>query len=250
MKMNTRRGITAEKPVRQAIAYAIDRNWIIKNLMKDHASTMYGPIHPLTWAYTDDVERYDYSPQKARELLDAAGWKVGRDGIRERNGQRLKLSLMFPNVGNPIRQATAPAVQQFLKDVGIEVELQGVDWPILLDKTFDQHDYDMFFVGWSVGNEPDPTGLWDKASAALGGNNASGFWTDRSEELIKQGKATNDILERMEIYHEFQQIFADEMPVYIFYAVNTLLGHNERLQNFKPGPWGYLWNVEELWLSK
>lgn len=251
MMYNTVTGPTADKNVRQAINYAINRQAIIHNLMQDHASTMYGPVHPLTWAYTDDINHYDFSPEKARQLLDAAGWKVGSNGIREKNGQKLALRLVYPNVGNPVRQATAPVVQQMLKDIGIDVQLIGYDWPTIDQKIFIDHDFDMVFMGFQLGNsDPDPTGLWDKASTVPGGFNATGWWTEKSESLIKKGKETGDIEERIEIYHDWAAHWVDESPAFIFYAVNTLVASNERLQNFKPGPQGALWNLEELWLSE
>ncbi|MFZ5822868.1 MAG: ABC transporter substrate-binding protein [Bacillota bacterium] len=251
MFFNTERGPTADKSVRQAINYAIDRQSIIHNLMKDHASTMYGPIHPLTWAYTDDVNHYDFNPAKSKEMLDAAGWTVGAGGVREKGGEKLKLRLIYPNVGNPVRQATAPVVQQMLKDVGVEVELVGMDWTMINTEVFEKHNFDLMFVGFSLGNsDPDPTGLWDKASTVPGGFNAAGWSTPLSEELIAKGKATGDIEERIEIYHEWSKHWVDESPALILYAVNTLIAQNDRLQNFKPGPQGYLWNLEELWLSK
>lgn len=251
MVFNYRKGITADKAVRQAMSYGIDRAAIIKNLMKDHASTMFGPVHPLTWAYTDEIEKYEYNPAKARQILDAAGWRVGSDGIRVKDGQRLKLGLQYPNVGNQVRIATAPVVQQYMKDIGVEIELLGYDWPILLTKVFEEQDFDMYFIGFVLGNsDPDPTGLWDEASTVLDGNNAGGFFTAKSEELIKRGKQTGDIDERIAIYEEWAALWADEAPAYIFYAVNTLIAQHKRLHNFKPGPWGYLWNIEELWLSE
>lgn len=243
-------GPTTDVRVRRAINHAIDRQAIINNLMGGHASMMYGPIHPLTWAYTEDVEQYPYDPDKARQLLEEAGWVLGSDGYRYKDGKRLTLRLLYPNVGNPVRQATAPVVQQWLKEVGIEVILEGYDWPTLDEKRA-ARDFDMYFIGFSLGNsDPDPTGLWDKAATEPGGFNDSQWWTEKSEQLIAAGKATNDIEERIEIYHEWARHWTEETPALILYAVNTLIAANDRLQNFKPGPQGYLWNIEELWLSR
>jgi peptide/nickel transport system substrate-binding protein len=250
MGINSLKGPTSELAVRQAMSYGIDRMGIIHNLMKDHAGTMYGPVHPLTWAYTDDIPHYDYNPDKAKQLLDDAGWKVGSGGIREKNGQKLHLTLTYPNVGNKVRIATAPYLQQLMKDIGIEVELLGYDWPTITTKVFEDQDFNLYFIGWSLGNsDPDPTGLWDKASTVSGGNYPAG-WTDAlSEELIAKGKTTNDIDERMAIYQEWAKHFMENAPAYYFYAANTMLARNNRLQNFRPGPWGYYWNIEEMWLS-
>lgn len=251
MVFNTVKGPTQDKTVRQAIAYAVDRESIIHNLMQDHASTMYTPIHPLTWAYTEDVNKYEYNVAKANQMLDGAGWTKGSDGIRSKGGERLHLRLIYPNVGNPVRQATAPVMQQMLKEIGVEVELVGMDWTAINTVVFEEHDFDMYFIGFQLGNsDPDQTGLWDKQGTAPGAFNASGWWTDKSEELIAKGKATGDIEERMAIYQEWAQHWTEECPAVILYAVNSLYAQNERLQNFKPGPQGKLWNLTELWLSK
>lgn len=249
MYFNTAQGPTADKNVRQAISYAIDRNQIIHNLMKDHASTMYGPIHPLFWAYSEEVQKYDYNQSKAAELLDAAGYKLNSDGFRYKDGKKLSLRLSYP-LGNPVRVATAPVVQGWLKAIGIDITLVAYDWPTINKRVFEDHDFDLQFMGFQLGLDPDPTGLFDKSALVPGGFNPTGWWTPRSEELIAKGKATGDIEQRMDIYKEWAQIFTADAPVYFFYAANTLYASNPRLQNFKPIPTSALWNLEEVWLSK
>jgi len=251
MYFNTAAGPTADKNVRQAISYAIDRNQIIHNLMKDHASTMYGPIHPLFWAYTEEVEHYDYNTAKSAQLLDASGWKLQNDGFRYKDGKKLALKLSYPGGGsNPVRQATAPVVQGWLKAIGIDITLVPMDWPTINKVVFEDHAFDLQFMGFQLSLDPDPTGLFDKAALVPGGFNPTGWWTPRSEELITAGKRTGDIEERMDIYHEWARLFTEDAPVYFFYAANTLYSNNPRLQNFKPIPTSPLWNQEELWLAK
>lgn len=250
MVFNTQREPFNDKRVRQAAAYAIDRQAIIDNLMGGHASSLYTPIHPLTWAFTDEVEQYRYNPEKAKQLLDEAGWKVGSGGIREKDGKKLSVELIFPGVGNQVRIRTAPVVQQWLNAVGFDVKISGLDWPTLLQKTFTDFDYDFFFIGFSLSIDPDPTGVWDKSAYVPDGFNASGWWTEHSEDLIKKGKSTLDLGERMEYYAQWQAHWADEIPAVMFYAPNTLVASNKRLMNFRPGPQGDLWNLDDLWLAE
>ncbi|HYF95786.1 MAG TPA: ABC transporter substrate-binding protein [Symbiobacteriaceae bacterium] len=251
MVFNSAAGPTADKLVRQAIAFGTDRPGIIHSLMQDHASTMYTPVHPLTWAYTEDVEQYNYNTDKANALLDQAGWKMGSDGIREKDGKKLSLRLIYPNVGNQVRIATAPVFQQMMKKIGVDIQLVGYDWTAINTKVFEEYDFDLYFIGFSLGNsDPDPTGLWDKGSIAPGAFNAGRWWTEKSEQLIAAGKQTGDIEKRMEIYYEWQKHWAEEAPAVMLYATNTLIVANKRLMNFKPGPQGYYWNIEEWWLSK
>lgn len=249
MWFNTKDPLLSQKEMRQAMAYAIDRQAIIHNLMGDHASALYQPIHPVLWAYTENVEHYDYSPAKAGQMLDAMGWKLASDGFRYKDGQKLKFSLTFPNSGNQVRIKTAPVVQQMLQAVGIEIELLGLDRVTAFAKMTDEHDYQLGFMGFSLAVEPDPTGIWDKASAVDGGFNVAQWWTDKSEQLLKAGQQTADIEKRMEIYEQWAQEWADQMPAYLFYAPNAFIVGNTRIGNFKPGTVGYLWNLEDIYLK-
>lgn len=250
MTFNVKDAILSDKNVRKAISYAIDRDSIISGLLGNHGQAMYAPVHPLSWAWTDDVEKYDYSPKKAGELLDAAGWKMGSDGFRYKNGQKLTIKLSHPNEGNAVRVKTAPVVQQMLIAVGIDLQLVPYDFGTLATKVFDEQDFQMYFLGWQLGNtDPDQIGLWDKSATVLGANNAGGWWTERSEQLLKAGLVTADIEERIEIYTEWQQLWVDEAPSYLFYMTNGLWAQNTRVGNFKPGPQGSYWNIEEIYLK-
>lgn len=251
MGFNTVEGPTSDKRVRQAIAYAINRDVIIQNIMGNHASALYTPIHPLTWAYTDDVEQYNFNPAKARELLDQAGWTVGPDGVRVKDGQRLRLRLVYPNEGNQARIRTAPVVQQMLKEVGIEVELVGYDFTTVSTKVFEEYDFDLYFIGMSLSIDPDPSDIFGREAAETPGSfNGVRWWTPYSEELLAKAKQTTDIAERAELYYEWQKHFAEEMPAYFFYAPTALRATSKRLQNYRPGVQGDWWNIEEIWLSE
>jgi peptide/nickel transport system substrate-binding protein len=249
MWFNTKDPLLSDKEMRHAIAYAIDRNAIIHNLMGDHATALYQPIPPVLWAYTEDVEHYDYNPTKAGEILDSLGWKKGADGFRYKDGKKLTITLTYPNTGNPVRIKTAPVVQKFLQDVGIDLQLAGYDRVTAFAKMTDEHDYQLGFMGFTLSVEPDPTGIWDKASAVDGGFNVAQWWTDTSEELIAKGKATGDIEKRIEIYNEWSRHWADELPAYLFYSPNAFTAGNNRIGNFKPSTVGFLWNLEDLYLK-
>ncbi len=251
MGFNTRSGITTDKRVRQAINFAIDRPFIIDKLKGGHGFTQYTPVSPLSFGYSEDVEHYDRNLAKANQLLDDAGWKMGANGIRQKDGKELKLRLAYPGSGNMVRVATAPVVQQNLKEIGISVELEPYDFSTLSQKVFDEWDFDMYFIGWDPGSpDPDQTGVWDKEGAVAGGFNGSGWYTARSDELLAMGRQTADLEERMEIYAEWQRIWAEDAPGYIFYGENELIAYNLRLRNFKPGVQGHTWNVEEIWIDE
>ncbi len=130
--------------VRQAIAYAIDREAIVKDLLLGKTK-----VAATDWDNTPYVDAsispYPYDPEKAKTLLDAAGWKAGADGIREKAG--VKLSLKFGTTTREIRKDTQAVIQQSLSAVGIQVELLNAD-------------SDTFFAGYDKSG-PAATGQYD-----------------------------------------------------------------------------------------
>lgn len=249
MWFNVKDPILSDKKMRQALAYAIDRNAIIHNMMGDRASALYAPIHPVMWAYTENVPHYDFNQATASQMLEELGWKKAADGWRYKDGQKLKLSLTFPNTGNLVRAKTAPVVQQMLQAVGVEIELLSLDRVTAFAKMTDEHDYQLGFMGFSLAVEPDPSGIWDKASIVDGGFNVAQWYTDKSEQLLKAGQQTADIEKRMAIYEEWAQEYADQLPAYLFYVPNAFIAGNNRIGNFKPGTVGYLWNLMDIYLK-
>lgn len=247
--MNTRRGPFSEKTVRQAADFAINKPAIINDLLKGHASQMYTTIHPLTWAYTDDVEHYDFNPDKAKALLDSAGWVAGASGIREKNGQKLHIAMYYPT-GNPVRMQFAPMIAKWLRDVGFEVDLQKVDFTSLINRTSNSpFDFDAALYGYTVAVDPDQLWMWSKEQIGDGLNNATGWTNPDAESLLHRAVATSDIDQRKALYTQWSKIYAEEVPTVLLYGDNKLYGVNNRVHNFKPGPNNYYWNAYEWWVD-
>jgi peptide/nickel transport system substrate-binding protein len=112
-----------DKRVRQALSYAIDREELITGVMEGLARPCSGPYSPLMAAYNQSVKPYPYDMTKSAQLLDAAGWKLGKDGVRSKGGKPLKFSLIT-NKGNIPREKTALIVQQQFKKLGVIVDVQ------------------------------------------------------------------------------------------------------------------------------
>ncbi len=255
MNINNRNYPLSDKRLRQALAYAFDRPAIIQNILLGHASPMLTPIHPLNWAYNADVDARAYNPAKAKELIASMGYTMRNDGyFYDSNGKRLKLRLHYPT-GNAARVATAPVAQQFLKDIGIEVELIVMDFASMLAVVRDdpKADWDLSFSGWSIGNpEPDPRQLYAKNSIGPGLSNMAGWSTPKSEELIAKSMGTLDLEARIEAFSAWQEHFVDEQPNLPLYAVNKIDAVNTRIQGYKPHPYSYgqIWNIFEWSVTK
>lgn len=250
MGMNTQRAPLNDVRLRQAIAFAIDKQAIIDGIVLGQAGMMPSALHPLTWAYSVPKETYDYSVAKANQLLDEAGWSKGSDGIRTKDGNRLKLTLLYPT-GNIQRENTAPVVQDMLRQVGMEVELVRLDFATLLTRSnAPTYDFDLVFVGFRLGTgDPDPSGIHGANAIKPGGFNRQQWTTARSEELLKKATQTLDIEERKAIYAEWLDEFQANIPVVHFYATNMILGVKSNIGNFVIHPTNGAWNVQEWYLK-
>lgn len=116
---------TSDVRVRRAINIGIDREEMIKNVLDGHGTAAYSVCDKMPW-YNDEAQ-VDYDPEAAAALLDEAGWVVGADGIREKNGVRAELNIMYSS-GDSVRQALAADTQNQLKALGIDTTIEGVGW--------------------------------------------------------------------------------------------------------------------------
>lgn len=245
--MNHLNPIFQDKRVRQALTYAIDRQAIIDNLMMGTAQLATGPISPLMkWAYEPNVKQYPYDPEKAKQLLDEAGWKVGPDGIRRKGDMKLSFSIEVDP--HPVRQQIALVAKQSWEAIGAEVELEIYEYSVILQHargnppTFDTNP------NWLI-TPPDPDISTYYMTGA--GGNTSEFSDPRVDELLTRGRATFDPEKRAAIYKELQKIIAEEAPVIYLYYPKEIRVMNEKVQGFAPV--GYrdalTWS-HKIWIQK
>lgn len=135
--------LTADVNVRRAINLAIDRDEMIKNVLNGYGTKAYSVCDKMPWYNEDGIVEYDLDAAKA--LMDEAGWVEGDDGIREKDGQKAELTLMFSN-GDSVRQALAEDTSNQLKKLGIDVTTEGVGW----DTAYDRAQSDALVWGWGA----------------------------------------------------------------------------------------------------
>lgn len=151
--LNTKRAVTADSTLRLAIAHAIDRQAIAKgvlNNLEEPAPTLFARNVP----YCDvDLKIREYSPQKARDLLDQAGWFASQDGIREKNGIKAEVAFYY-NAQNAQERTIAEVIQADLAQVGIKVNLFGEEKQIFLDRQR-SGDFDLqYALSWGAPYDP------------------------------------------------------------------------------------------------
>jgi peptide/nickel transport system substrate-binding protein len=216
--LNNSNPIFQDKAVRQAVAYAINKDRIIQTVMDGQAVPGKGPVSPGSWAFDPKVPTHEYDPKKAEGLLDAAGWvrPDGNGAVREKDGQQLSFVILTND--NQRRIKTGELVAADLRAVGFKCEVQALPWADLLK------DYMVprTFVGaiaeqWLLTADPDLYSLWDSSQIGGGGFNFSGLNDPRIDQLLEEARRTVDKNKRTELYSEFQRLWEDEVPGVVLY---------------------------------
>ncbi|MEP5155046.1 ABC transporter substrate-binding protein [Planktotalea sp.] len=242
LAMNTTKGPLADVRVRKAIAYAVDKNFIHKALMQGTANDSTSGIHPDSPFYVAQ-EGYDVDLEKSAALLDEAGFPV-------KDGSRMSLTIDF---GWPGVKPQVEYVKAALKKVDIDVEVRAsADFPTWAKK-MGTMDFDM---SWdTVFNWGDPVigvhRTYDSTNIAKGvWSNTQGYSNARVDELMAMAAVEGDDAKRKALYAEFQQIIADELPVY---HTNTLPYHtvyNDKVGNPPLGIWGTSTPIDMTYLKE
>jgi peptide/nickel transport system substrate-binding protein len=209
----TSRPMVADKRVREAMNIAINRAEIVKGIMLGQADPAYTFIDPKALDFAastktlikEDVER-------AKKLLDEAGWKVGADGIREKDGVKLAPKVYFTQVSYFGR--VSEAIQGYMRKIGIDWKVQGFDSTIAFAKMSEQ-DYDLWTVTFPYMSAGDLLNFYFDSKNMPAPNRMN--WNDpQTDELLKKGKASLTDAERTKYYGLAQQRVTEEhlwMPV-------------------------------------
>lgn len=206
--------IFSDKAVRQAMRWAIDVESMKKAAYQDEGEIMTTHYPSWSWAHDKSPQiKYGYDPAKARQMLDAAGWKVGSSGVREKGGTPLKFTI---SVGSGIApsEIISQILQQQWKAVGMDPEVKVVNSSQLVSDVVAKRAYDVWVATLSQGGQ-DPDGLLvyhDSAGAKLGGFNIPNYKNARVDQLFAEARAIADQPKRAALYKEIQAILLDELP--------------------------------------
>lgn len=214
--------------VRQAIAYGVNREEIIKEVLFGKTVEMNTFLPADHWAYPpngEGLETYAYDPDKAGQLLDEAGWTMGADGIREKDGRKLQPQF-FTTEGNTTRQAVAQIVQENLKQIGVDMVLNFVPGTAVLfkngeDGILSARKFDMAMYAWVSGPEPS-TALYrcDQIPTPennYAGQNNTGWCNEEYTKLALEEASELDRAKRTDLVIQAEKIFNAELPTFPLY---------------------------------
>ncbi|HWJ79496.1 MAG TPA: ABC transporter substrate-binding protein, partial [Niallia sp.] len=192
--------ITDQK-VRQAIAYAIDRQKIVDQLLKGEGEIIDGPYTSINPYLDSELETYTYDPEKAKQLLKEAGWDFNKT-----------IEFVVP-IGNKVREQSADIIAENLKAVGLKLNTTTYDFPTIMSKA-KAGDYDLMLIGFTNTIDPDLTTIY----GSNGSSNYTNYNNPEVDKLLTQGKQEPDMEKRKEIYNQLQAIWSEELPVFTLYS--------------------------------
>ncbi len=229
--------------VRAAIAYGLNIPDMITYLTGGYAQKATGLLYPGNWAYEPDVATYEYDLDKARRLLDEAGFV----------GDPYRFHLTYKTSQSDLGLRKAEYIQAQLKKLGIEVEIRSYEWSTFFND-IRQGNFQLYSLEWVGITDPDIyTYLFASTSVPPEGANRGGYVNHHLDVLLEQGRTTLDLEGRAAIYHEVQKILAHDLPYVSLWHPENIVALRSDLRNFQPLPSGDisgLWKVTRVPASK
>ncbi|HLH20880.1 MAG TPA: ABC transporter substrate-binding protein [Chloroflexota bacterium] len=246
---NLRKPVLQDVRVRRALAYGIDRQLIIDKIQYGLARPIYSAYPSSCWCYNPDVPHYDYDPERGRQLLAEAGWAPGPDGILVKDGERLRLRMIYGPNTSKVRERIATVAQEEFRQLGVEVDIQGLEWAAFLQAVhMPPFDWDMTVLGWTSTLDPHwMYQVWSEENIPK--LNAGAYVNKRVEQLFDQGVHAFTPEERKPAYQEIQKILADDLP-YIFLTMSkSYTGISNRIGGIEVTPLGIGHNIEQWYVK-
>ena len=236
----------ADRRVRQAFAHAINKRELVDAVVLGLARDASGPVRSGTWAYTDQVKRYEYDPQKAKALLAAAGWKDRDDDgiVEDTNGKPFAFT-MLTNQGNDERKKIAEIIQQRLKAVGVKADIQVIEWAAFIKEYVKPRRFETVILGLGSGVDPDQYAVWHSSQTGPDQMNRTGYANPEVDRLLEAGRASCVQQDRVRDYHRIQEILAEDLPMLFLYFKDDLPVVSSRFYGIKPAPGGVKYNFNQ-----
>ena len=225
--------ILSDRRVRQAIIHALDRKAMVRAVYHDYAEVPQGPVALPHWIRDTTKSGVSYDPAQAKTLLRQAGWRENANGWH-RDGEPLTLSLNYPTTSRG-RSQFAQLIQEQLRQVGITLELVGLDGPIWFERR-GQRNFDIDFS--AAGMDPSPSGMQQSwTCAAIGGSNVGNYCNPAVDSLLAlaiYGKGDG-----LATWQAALETIEYDAPAAFIYSPPAIFGVNRRLGDVKLVPYGY-----------
>lgn len=232
--------------VRRAFAHAIDRNAIVKNVWFGYGKAATGPVPPsLTQFYTSDVPAYPFDPDKAKALLDQAGFRPNGSGVR--------LSITHdPVPASESYMRCAEYLRDALGKIGVKVQIRAQDFPTFLRRVYTERDFDT--IHFPANASPDPAIgtqrlYWSKNfQKGVAFSNGSHYVSPEMDRLLETAQTEVDPAKRRALYAAFQKLAMTDLPRIPIIALDEVVLANRRLHDYITDDTGFDGNLASAYL--
>ncbi len=217
--------------VRQALAYATDRENLIRHLLRGEARPADSLLPPGHWAYEGDVRHYGYDPAQAEKLLDAGGFPRGADGVR--------FHLTLKTSTDDFARLLGAALQDQWRKVGVSLELRSLEFSTFYSD-ITRGSFSLAYLRWvGANNDPDIYDyVFNSQRIPPDGANRGHFRNAGVDKLLNEERVEMDPAKRLEILHELQKAVAEDAPYLTLWFLDNVCVHRRRIQNVNIAPDG------------
>lgn len=202
-----------------ALSYGIDRQAIVDSVLLGKGYTAYSPLQAGPYN-NPDIEKFNYNPETAKKEIEALGWKLGSNGIYEKDGQKLSFEIVCAE-GDQVRIDMANICSQQFKAIGVEAK-------VVVKGEIDWAKQDTYLIGW--GSPFDPDDHTYKVFGTDKGSNYNSYSNTKIDELLEKARSTEDDKERLKYYKEFQEEMTNDMPYTFISYIDSIYAANDDLQ--------------------
>jgi ABC-type transport system substrate-binding protein len=234
---NEARDLFKDKRVRWALSHAIPVDQIIEKIYHGLAERLTGPFLPGSSGSDGSLEPVTYDLEKARQLLDEAGWTdTNGDGVRDKeiDGKRVDAKFdMIIYADRPQYLSIAEIMQENCRQIGVEVQISPTKWALMLQK-LRKKEFDACILGWATGWKDDPFQIWHGSQAdAPDSSNAIGYKNPEVDRLIETLRVTMEPEEQHKLQQQIHRLIYEDQPYTFLFMDKFLSGRDARLENVK-----------------
>jgi len=235
-----------DKRIRQAMLYAMNRDAIVQQIFQGKQPVSHSFVSTLSPLYSTNVKKYAYDVARAKELLAAAGWRPGADGILEKGGKKFQINFTT-TAGNRVRERVQQIIIQNWREVGIDARVANQPAAVVFDDQFIQRasegKWDAFMFAWVQDPSlekgdllasafPDGTSNIPTSANGYSGQNIEGWKNAEYDRLYTQVQSEFDANRRKQLFQRMQDIYADELPVLPLFNRATVVTRATGLVNY------------------
>jgi peptide/nickel transport system substrate-binding protein len=245
-----------DKKVRQALAYAVDKQSIVQSIIGEYGEVADDVFPSKHWSHNPDLPIYNFDGSKSESLLEEAGYQKNSKGIFEKDGKELSFMMEVPT-GTKEREKSAVLLKQMWEKVGVKVELRSLDFPTLvtklLPKTDDgkqrevtKDDYEAYILGFGIEADPDEyRSYFGTAYMPPNGYNFVGYSDPTVDDLLEKQTMETDFTKRQQLIWEVGKKLAEDEIWIPLYEQNSPYVVNNRVTGFEPDFRGISFNSKD-----